>query len=170
MGLRLEIILSVVIGGMVFTIFMLKLSSSLVNSKPLEKELEFTNTTFTEVNTQKLEGHLYATYGVRYKGTLSLKNIQYTSETVENMVADKGMYKENILYLHGNVVLNEKEGYTYTTQEANYNQETEMLYITAPFVGIRDKNRIKGNILVYNTQDKKASGTSIDSVFYTSEK
>jgi LPS export ABC transporter protein LptC len=170
MGLRLEIILSTFIVVIIFSIFMLKLTPSFSSTETLKKELEFTNTTFTEVNTEKLQGHLYGTYGVRYKGILSLKNIEYNSETIHKIVADKGTYKGDLLYLYGHVVLDEEEGYTYETEQANYNQKTETLYITAPFVGIRNKNRIKGNTLVYNTRTKKTSGTRIDSVLYTTEK
>jgi hypothetical protein len=170
MGLRLEVILAFLIVGIIAATVMLKINSSGIEVNTMLKELEFTNTTFTEVNTEKLQGHVYGTYGTRLKGVLSLENLKYNSETISELTANKGTYKGEILYLYGDVLLKEKDGYTYNTQQANYNQQTDMLYITAPFIGTRDKNIIKGKTLEYNTRIKKASGTKIDSVLYTTEK
>jgi len=75
-----------------------------------------------------------------------------------------------MLYLNGDVVMREKEGYTYETQQAKYNRKTEILNITAPFTALRDKNIMHGNTLQYNMREKEALGTTIDSVIYTSEK
>ena len=170
MGLRLEVVLSVIIVGIITMAVMLKLNSSGVELNTMMKELEFTDTTFTEVNTEQMKGHVYSTYGTRSQGALSLENLEYNSETISELTAQKGTYKGDILYLYGDVVLQEKDGYTYRTQQANYNQETEILFITAPFVSTRGKNIIKGKTLKYNTRIKKASGTKIDSVLYTTEK
>jgi len=170
MGLRLEVVLSVIIIGIIAATVMLKINSSDAEVNIMLKELEFTDTTFREVNTEKLQGHIYGTYGTRTEGILSLENLKYYSETISELTAQKGTYKGEILYLYGSVLLKEKDGYTYKTQQANYNQKTEILYITAPFIGMRDKNIIKGKTLEYNTRIKKASGTNIDSVLYTSEK
>ena len=106
----------------------------------------------------------------KIKGIFTLKNLEYSTDTIESLVAKQGRFKGEILYLDGSVVLKEKEGYTYETEHANYNQETDILNITAPFVGIRDKNIIKGNTLRYDTRKKETFGTKIDSVLYTTEK
>jgi len=170
MGIRLEVILVTVIVTIFSAALLFKLNTSLQVENSSTKELEFTKTTFIEVNTEKMQGHIYGTYGRRDKGVLSLENLVYYTDTISRLTAQKGTYKGDLLYLYGDVFLEENDGYTYTTTQANYNQKTQMLYITAPFVGKRDKNIIKGDTLKYDTRIKKASGSTIDSVLYTTEK
>ena len=99
-----------------------------------------------------------------------MENLVYSTDTIDELVAEQGKFKGEILYLDGSVVLKEKDGYIYKTEHANYDQKTEILNITAPFTAKRDKNIIKGNTLRYDTRKKETSGTKIDSVLYTTEK
>ena len=170
MGLKLEFVLIVAIVSILAGSLLLKLTRTDTKTEAFTKEMEFTNTTLIEVDTLKVISNSYGTYGVRDKGIFTLKNLEYSTDTIESLVAKQGRFKGEILYLDGSVVLKEKEGYTYKTEHANYNQETDILNITAPFVGIRDKNIIKGNTLRYDTRKKETFGTKIDSVLYTTEK
>lgn len=170
MGLKLEFVLIVAIVGILAGSLLLRLSRTETKTEVFNKEMEFTNTTLIEVNTHKVLSNSYGTYGVRNQGVLTLKNLEYSTDTIESLVAKRGRFKGDILYLDGSVVLSEKDGYTYKTEHANYNQKTDILNITASFVGIRDKNIIKGNTLRYDTRKKEAFGTKIDSVLYTTEK
>ena len=170
MGVKLEFVVILAVLVIVTGAMILKVDQSAVKNTIFTKELEFTNTTFTEVDTQKLQGRAYGTYGIRDNGVLSLDNLVYFTETIKYLIADKGMYVGDVLNLDGNIVLEEQEGYNYTTQQASYDQKTEILNVTAPFVATRDKNIIKGDTLVYNTRKKEAYGTTIDAVVYTSVK
>jgi len=170
MGLRLEIVLILSIAVIITGSMTLKIDKSAKKSEPFTKELEFTNTTFTEVDTKILQGRAYGTYGVRDNGVLSLDNLVYFTETIKYLIADKGTYVGDELNLEGNIVLEEQQGYNYKTQQASYNQKTEILNVTAPFIATRDKNIFKGDTLVYNTRKKEAYGTAIDAVVYTAEK
>jgi len=170
MGLRLEFVLVVAIVGILTGSLLLKLSKTNTKTEAFTKELEFTDTTLIEVDTQKVLSNSYGTYGVRDRGVFTLNDLVYSTDTIESLVAKKGKFKGEILYLDGAVVLKEKGGYTYKTEHANYSQKTDILNITAPFVGVRDKNIIKGNTLRYDTRKKEAFGTKIDSVLYTTKK
>jgi hypothetical protein len=170
MGLKLEFVLIVTIVGIVAGSLLLKLGGIDTKSEVFTKELEFTNTMLIEVNTLKAISRSYGTYGLRDRGVFTLENLRYSTDTIESLVADRGKFKGDILYLDGAVVLKEKEGYTYKTEHANYNQKSNILNITAPFVGTRDRNIINGNTLRYNTRKKEVFATKIDSVFYTTEK
>lgn len=170
MGLKLEFVLIVAIVGILAGSLLLKLSRTDTKTEAFTKELEFTNTMLIEVDTQKVLSNSYGTYGVRDKGVFTLNDLVYSTDTIESLVAKQGRFKGEILYLDGSVVLKEKGGYTYKTEHANYSQKTDILKITAPFVGTRDKNIIKGNTLRYDTRKKEAFGTKIDSVLYTTEK
>ena len=170
MGLRLEFVLVVAIVGILAGSLLLKLTKTNTKSEAFTNELEFTDTMLIEVDTQKVLSNSYGTYGVRYRGVFTLKDLVYSTDTIESLVAKKGRFQGEILYLDGSVVLKEKGGYTYKTEHANYSQKTDILNITAPFVGVRDKNIIKGNTLRYDTRKKEAFGTKIDSVLYTAKK
>lgn len=170
MGLRLEFVLTVAIVGIVSGVMMLNLSSTSGKNKTFTKELEFTDTTLIEVDTQKMQGRSYSTYGVRDNGILTLDNLVYHTDTIESLLAKKGRFEGDMLYLDGDVVLQEKDGYRYETQHATYDQKTEILNIIAPFTAYRGKNSMRGDTLRYDTRKKEAFGTAIDSVIYTSEK
>ena len=170
MGVRLEIILSLAIVVIIGVSLTVKLNNTAKGNQVFTKELEFTNTTFTEVDTVKMHGRAYSTYGIRDNGILTLDNLVYYTENITSLIANKAKYEGNIIYLDGDVMMEEKDGHTYETQHANYDQKTEIINITAPFVGVRDKNIYKGTTLWYNTSTKAAFGAMIDAVVYTTKK
>ena len=170
MGVKIELALllslAIIIGGSLT----IKLNDKADSKTEFTKELEFTNTTFTEVDTQKLQSRAYGTYGIRDDGILTINNVHYQTDTIKSLTANKGTYMQESIYLEGDVKLVDNEGYTYRTQQAEYNQKSEILNLTAPFVAFRDKNIIKGDTLTYNTRKKEAYGTMIDAVVYTVDK
>ena len=170
MGLKLETILTLGIVAILSASFMVKLSSNSSGSKTFTKELEFTNTTFIEVDTYTMQGRAFSTYGVRDKGVLTLYHIKYHTDNIELLRAKKGTYKGDKIYLDGNISLNQKEGFDYTAEHAVYDKKTEILDITSPFVALMDKNIIHGNSLRYDTRKKEAFGQMIDAVVYTDKK
>jgi len=170
MGVRIEWVLFATIVIIIGGSLSMKLNDKRDGANILVKELEFTNTTFTEVDTQKLQSRAYGTYGVREEGVLTIDNVRYETETIKSLVAKKGTYMGKSIYLEGDVLLNDSDGYTYHTQQAEYNQNTEILNITAPFVAFKDKNIIKGDTFTYDTRKEEAYGTVIDAVIYTVDK
>lgn len=170
MGIKLEYILTIAIIGIISGALMLKLQNAPAPGKAFTKELEFTDTTLTEVDTDNMNSRIFGTYGVRDKGVLQVENIHYFDDTIESLSADKGKLEGDILQLDGHVVMQEQGGYTYKTEHAVYNKKSEILNITAPFTAIRGQNVIKGKSLEYDTRQKKATGQTVDTVFYTPDK
>ena len=134
------------------------------------KELEFTDTTLIDVDTNDMQSRAYVKHGIRDRGILTIEDLVYLSDNVESLSANNGIYYEDKLYLDGDVILQEKGGYRYKTEHAIYDQKTEILSITAPFTGVKGLNKIQGESLEYNTREKKASGTTVGTVFYTPDK
>ncbi len=170
MGIKLEHVLTVTIIVTVILTTVVKLTNSNKDYTIFDKELEFTDTTFIEVDRDKMQSRSFTTKGIREKGVLTLQNLKYSTDSIELLIADMGKYYENTLYLEGNVILNEKDGYTYTTEHAQYNQKTKILNVTSAFVAHMDKNIIRGNSLKYNTVKKELNATMIDAVIYTTDK
>jgi lipopolysaccharide export system protein LptA len=96
---------------------------------------------------------------------MTLDNIIYMSPNIKSIVAKKAQIEGHLLYLDGDVVLQEKEGYRYETQHAMYNDDTKILKITSPFVGVKGDNTIEGETLEYDTRKKKATSLSVGTVF-----
>jgi lipopolysaccharide assembly outer membrane protein LptD (OstA) len=170
MGLRTEIVLFLAIIAIVYGSFTIKLDGAKKEDKPFTKELEFTSTTFTEVDTAKLQAKAYGTYGIRDDGVLLIHDLVYQTETIHSLVANRGTYKGAIIYLEGNVLMDDNNGYHYETQQAEYNQESEILDITAPFVATNDKKIFKGDTLQYHTRTEEAYSTVVDVILYTHDK
>jgi hypothetical protein len=170
MGLKLKFVLIVGIVAIILGTLMIKFDDTSTKEQIFTKEVEFTNTTLIEVDTAMMKSRAYAAYGVREKGVWTLDDLVYASDTIESLHANKGSYHDDMLYVDGDVVLQEKGGYKYETQHAIYNQKTEILNITAPFTGVKDKNIISGKSLEYDTRRKKAYGTTVGTVFYTPDK
>ena len=167
MGMKLELLLVILIAVTSYVTMTTKLSEQSVGGVEQLKELEFTNTTFTEVTTQKREGVAFATHGVRIGGVLHMDNVRYHNENIKLLLADSGFYRGKRIYLDGNVTVHQKPGHDYYTEHANYDQTSQILYVTAPFVACMDRDVLEGKSLEYRMEQKEAYATSVNAVFYT---
>ena len=167
MGIKLEHILIISIVGIIFGAFVIKIRNTTPPVQVFSKELEFTETTLIEVDTEKIKSRAYSTHGVRDQGILILDNIVYMGDSIESLSANKARLDGDFVYLDGNVVLQEKGGYRYETEHAVYNKKTEILNITSHFTGVKGLNMVQGESMEYNPRNKKATGTTVGTVFYT---
>jgi len=170
MGLKLETLIVVLIVAILSGTLMVKFKHQSSDGKLFTKELEFTNTILTEVDTVTMQGRAFGTYGIRDAGVLALHNIEYHTNNIESLSAKKATYKGDKLYLDGNITVNQKEGFDYSAEHAIYDTNTQILDITSAFTGVMGKNTIHGYTLRYDTQKKEAFGKRIDAVVYTTEK
>jgi hypothetical protein len=170
MAIKLEHILIVTVVVLISGVFMIKIRNTPPPTQVFTKELEFTDTTLIEVDTDDMQSRAYIKRGIRDRGILTIEDLVYLSDHIESLSANNGIYYGDKLYLDGDVILQEKGGYRYKTEHAIYDQKTEILSITAPFTGVKGLNMIKGESLEYNTRERKASGTTVGTVFYTPDK
>jgi len=167
MGLKLEFVLVLSI----VTVLAVTLSVKIINKEKSTtistKELEFTNTIFTEVDTNKTIGIAYGTHGIRDRGILTINNFKYSSKNIKELNSKTAIYKKDKIYLNNNVIFNQKEGYSYYTDHAVYSKNRQILNITSPYKAIMDKNIIYGDTLKYYTKDKKVFSTNVNATLYT---
>jgi len=170
MGLKLETLIIVIIVAILSSALMVKFTHKPSDRKLFTKEFEFTDTTFTEVDTATMQGRAFGTYGMRDAGVLTLHNLRYHTNNIESLRAKKGTYKGDKLYLDGNITVNQKEGFDYSAEHAIYDKKTKILDITSAFTGVMNRNIIHGYTLRYDMQKKEAFGKNIDAIVYTTEK
>ncbi len=170
MGLKLEIILIIAMIAIVSVSVTVEIKNKKTVKEEPTIELEFTHTTFTEVDVNKTQGVAFGTYGIRDAGVLTVDNLRYSTDSIKELRAKKGIYKGDKIYLDHNITVNQKVGFDYTAEHAIYDKKTEILDITSPFTAIMNENIIHGNSLRYDTRNKKAFATDIDAVVYTKEK
>jgi hypothetical protein len=147
-----------------------EIKNSKADRKIFTKELEFTHTTFTEVDTNKTLGVAFGTYGIRDAGVLTVDNLKYHNDNIKELRAKKGKYIGNKIYLDNNITVNQKEGFNYKAEHAIYDKKSEILNITSPFVAVMNDNIVHGDSLIYNTKKREAFGTNVNAVVYTKEK
>jgi len=169
MGLKFELLLAALIIVTSVVTMTVKLREHNKGRSSVEKELEFRDTTFTEVTTQKRIGVSFATHGVRVNGVLRAENVRYYNDTIKELIADYGTYKGAMIFLDGNVSLHQNEGFEYYTQHAHYDKNNEILYVTSPFTALRGEDVMHGATLRYNTGTKVAYATAVDAVLHTAE-
>jgi len=170
MGLKLETLITVTILVILSAVFMVKFTHKPSDKKLFTKELEFTNTVFTEVDTNTMQGRAFSTHGIKNKDDLILYDLKYHTNNIELLRAKKGTYKGDKIYLDGNITVNQKEGFDYSAEHAVYDKKMKILDIPSSFTGIMNKNIIHGNSLHYDLEKKVAFGKNIDAVIYTAEK
>ena len=150
--------------------FFIEIEETIIPIVKIDKDLEFKETMFIEVDTNKRLAQMYAQHGIREKTLLRLENLEYHSENITALKASKGIYSKDTLYFKGNVYIENADGYSYSTEEANYNQKEEILYVTAPFIAEQGQNEFQGNSLEYNVKEKELYSTEVHAVFYTESK
>jgi len=170
MGLKLEIILIMAMIAIISVSVTVEIKNKQITKKEPTIELEFTHTTFTEVDVNKTQGVAFGTYGIRDAGVLTVDNLRYSTDSIKELRAKRGIYKGDKVYLDHNITVNQKVGFDYTAEHAIYDKKTEILYITSPFTAIMNENIIHGSALRYHTLEGVAFARDVDAVVYTKEK
>ncbi|SMP88921.1 Lipopolysaccharide-assembly, LptC-related, partial [Epsilonproteobacteria bacterium SCGC AD-308-P11] len=82
---------------------------------------ELSSFSLYELNKKGLNNTMIGTKGTRYSDRYTVENIDYTDNSekfIANMKADNGIYKDDIVYLEGNVTYTREDGLVFFTQSA----------------------------------------------------
>ncbi len=169
MGLKLEFILIFLVAVILSVALTVRIQNAKNVQKISTKELEFHDTTFTEVDTNKTIGVAYGTYGVRDRGVLTVQNFRYSNDDIKLLRSKTAIFKEEKIYMDHNVIMNQEEGSDYYTEHAVYDKKTEILDVTAPFKAVQGKNIMLGDTMRYWAKEKKVFSTNANAVIYTKE-
>lgn len=170
MDIRLEHIISTIIGLILISFFLIKIDQKSLQKSENGKQLTFSDTRLIEVDTQKILGLSHSRFGEVENKTLTLSDIVYHTDRVNLLRAKKAIYEGDFLQLEGNVTLNQKEGFDYMAERATYNKKSQILTIESPFEAHLNENTISGTNLVYDMKAKTVTAQHIKAVVYTLEK
>lgn len=150
--------------------------------KPLNiKEQSFTDVplfevdTFTiyEINTFGLDSILLGTKGTRYADRYKIDNVNFTDNTkkyIANIKANKGIYKNDIITLTGDVLYNREDGLSFSSDEAIYDKKSSIIYTNHKYIAYQGKNRFTGTSLIYNNLTNKIKSKNITTIYQLREK
>jgi len=169
MGLKLEFLLLAIVAGLITMALTVKIANGHTTVKKQTLELEFTDTTTIEVDTNKTLSVSYSTKGKRDAGILTVNNLRYHTNDILLLSSQKAKFSGDRIYLDRNVTLNKEAGSDYYTEHAVFDKKTGILQITAPFKAFMGRNIMYGDTLRYNTKKKKAFATHVDAVVFTAK-
>jgi len=113
---------------------------------------------------QGLTSVMAGSKAVRYHDRYDVFDINYTDNTkqiIANMKADRGLYKNDIIHLSGNVVYKRADGLIFETQKANYNQKTKTAYSDTKYIAYMGQNVVRGDSIRYNSVSQKIQSKNI---------
>ena len=166
MGIRVEWVAIGMIFIMLGVSFLFEAKHRKATNSTFHKEFEVYNSITIEVDEEGISSRLYSDYGMKESGVLTLTNMTYSGRSVEKLRAYKGRFIDHKIYLDYNVTALQSNGYYYEGQHAIYNQLTEFLYITSPFIAYINNSVIEGSKLEYNRIEEEAKAESIRATFY----
>lgn len=169
MAIRLEWIVVAAIVVISALSYFVKFSSQSGGGVHATRELEFHDTTFLEVDQNGILGDAYARVGIREKGVLHMRHLDYRTDAIRLLHADSGTFEAVKIYLDGNVTVDEKSGLHYRTENIVYNKQTKILHVTSPFEATLAKNSFKGNELIYDTRRKEVTASMVEAVLFPVE-
>jgi len=156
-----------------FILISLALLMILMLFKPLEiKEQKLTDVplfnissfTMYELNKEGLTSLMSGTEGIRYKDRYKVEFMDYTDnskEYIANMKANSGIYKNDTVYLDGDVVYFREDGLTFETQKVIYNKKTTIARADGDYVLYRNGSKVVGEKLKYNNSLNRVQSKNV---------
>ncbi len=141
-----------------------------VRASAIAKDLQFEDTIFREVDKNSTISSAFAVQGIRINNTLKLKNIKFSNSDIKYLVGNTGTYKGNIITLDGDVKMLATNGFYCETQSASYNKNQKILDILKPFNAHMDKNRLLGDTLRYDLDEKTIFVENPQATIFTTER
>lgn len=110
---------------------------------------------------------------IRYSDRYRVDDIDYTDsskEYIANMKSNRGIYKDDIVYLDGNIVYTREDGLTFKTQKATYNKKTSIAIVDGDYLLYRDTNRVIGEKLHYNSALERVTSKNVTAKYQLKER
>ncbi|MBU1927682.1 LPS export ABC transporter periplasmic protein LptC [bacterium] len=155
---------------MIFTLFKpLNIKTQNFEETPL---LEVSSFTLHELNTLGIITVMKGNNAFRYEDRYLVENIDYTDNSKKykaNMIADKGVYKDDIVNLSGNIIYSREDGLIFKTQKADYDKVNKIATSTTDYIAYMGKSNMKGSFLKYDNENKKIESKNVNIIYQLKE-
>ncbi|HIP03206.1 MAG TPA: LPS export ABC transporter periplasmic protein LptC [Campylobacterales bacterium] len=156
--MNINIFLSFIISILLVLFFMFKPMDITIKHFKDVPLFELTDFTMYELTPNGLETIMLGSRGVRYSDRYVVKDMDYTDNSkkyIANIVADLGIYKNEIVTVTGHVVYRREDGLTFKSQKATYNKKTADVISDTNYIAYLNDNVVTGDFIKYNNITKK---------------
>ena len=168
MVLRVEYILLISLGILSFFIFIEQPNNIDAIESNSSKEALFRDFSLVEINQNGIENELKATEAIKYKNSLEARDINITHEKVYQVLAQRAIYKKNLLSIEKNITLKKDNEMKFQTDNLEYHIKEKIAYIKDSFIIDINGSKILGSHLRYdlNKGEISADGINASIEFY----
>lgn len=134
--------------------------------------LEVSSFTLYELNKENLKTIMKGSEAIQFDDRYVVSHIDFTDNSkqyIAKMKAKKGVYKNEIVELKGDVTYKREDGLTFHTNKATYNKKTNVTFINGEFISSQAQNKLTGSALSYNNIQKKANAKNITLTYQLKE-
>ncbi len=161
MVLRVEYILLISLIILSFFIFIEEPNSINVSESNLSKDILFKDFVLVEINQNGIENRLKATEAVKYKDVLEAIEINITHKKVYHIIAQKAIYKKNIISIEDNITLKKDNEFEFKTDALIYKMKQRLAYTKDGFIMDINGSKIYGTNLKYDLIKEEISADKI---------
>lgn len=132
---------------------------------PLFKIQDFT---LYELNLLGLSTLMKGEEGTRYSDRYEVQKINYTDNSqkyLANMTANRGIYRDKIVDLDGDIIYTRDDDFRFQTQSASYNKKTTIAQAHTRYKAFMGENSVVGTWLEYNNKEETARSKSVNAVY-----
>jgi hypothetical protein len=108
----------------------------------------------------------------KFTNRYEVDKIDYTDNSKElqaNMLANFGVYKNEIVTLTGDIIYTREDGFKFTTEEVSYERLASIATTKVPYIATMGKNSVKGTWLQQNNTNNKTFSKNIKAIYYIEE-
>jgi len=116
--------------------------------------LKIDNFVMYELDKTGLQTLMSGTKALRYSNRYIVNDIDFTDNSqlhISNMLAKKGIYKNDIVDLVGDVVYTRDDGLIFKSPTLTYNTKSSIAQTQSKFVAHKGKNSMNGSSFVYDS-------------------
>jgi len=122
-----------------------------------------------DIGSEGLRMMLQGSFGKRYENRYEVYDINYTSyidHEQQNMAAQAAVYKDNILYLSGNVQYRKGADFMFKSDEAQYDENRHTATTTDAFELYNSEGMFHGRELLYNSKANTIRAEQVSAQYY----
>ena len=117
-----------------------------------------------ELNKEGLKTILSGSSSNRYSDRYTVKDMDYTDnskEYIASMQSNEGVYKGDVVELHGDVNYAREDGLSMKTDHAIYDKNETTVFTDSNFVAYRNNNVVTGTSIKYNNATNKIESKNV---------